>query len=66
MRQYSMQTIKRSVDMKSRLEEAILGQSSARSEMILRRKNSNQGVCCNVYWNDGGLSSVLNVICFML
>ena len=66
MRQYSMQTIKRSVDMKSRLEEAILGQSSARSEMILRRKNSNQGVCCDVYWNDGGLFSVLNVICFML
>jgi hypothetical protein len=37
MRQYSLQTIKKSVDMKSKLEDAILGSGSARSEMMKRR-----------------------------
>ncbi|XP_069126839.1 dedicator of cytokinesis protein 7-like isoform X2 [Argopecten irradians] len=34
----SQQTLKKSVDMKSRLEEAILGNLNARTEMMLRRK----------------------------
>ena len=42
MRQYSLQTIKKSVDMKSKLEEAILGSGSARSEMMMRRRNTTQ------------------------
>ena len=40
IRQYSLQTIKKSVDMKSKLEEAILGTGSARSEMMMRRRNT--------------------------
>ncbi|XP_052102074.1 dedicator of cytokinesis protein 7-like [Mytilus californianus] len=39
--QYSQQTLKKSVDMKSRLEEAILGSSNARMEMMRRRQNSS-------------------------
>ena len=38
MRQYSLQTIKKSVDMKTKLEEAILGSGSARSDMMARRR----------------------------
>ncbi|KAI0241313.1 Dedicator of cytokinesis protein 7 [Lamellibrachia satsuma] len=38
IRQYSLQTIKKSVDMKSKLEDAILGTVSARSEMMMRHK----------------------------
>jgi len=38
-RRCSLQTAKRSVDMKSRMEELILGPMSARSEMIRRRLN---------------------------
>ncbi|PVD22808.1 hypothetical protein C0Q70_16064 [Pomacea canaliculata] len=41
--QYSQQTIKKSVDMKSRLEEAILGTVNARTEMMRRRQNSQSG-----------------------
>ncbi|ELU18915.1 hypothetical protein CAPTEDRAFT_161690 [Capitella teleta] len=40
MQQYSLQTIKKSVDMKSKLEDAILGSGSARSEMMLRRRGT--------------------------
>ena len=40
LRQYSLQTIKKSVDMKNKLEDAILGSGSARSEMMLRRRNT--------------------------
>ena len=40
MQQYSQQTMKRSTDMKTRLEEAILGTHNARCEMMMRRKNS--------------------------
>lgn len=42
MQRYSLQTIKKSVDMKSKLEEAILGNLSCRSDMIMRRKTSQQ------------------------
>ena len=38
MAQYSQLTIKKSVDMKSRLEDAILGSVNARSELIARRR----------------------------
>ncbi|KAL5022031.1 hypothetical protein ScPMuIL_001186 [Solemya velum] len=38
--QYSQQTLKKSVDMKSKLEEAILGTGNARSEMMMRRKQT--------------------------
>ncbi|KAL3867584.1 hypothetical protein ACJMK2_040468 [Sinanodonta woodiana] len=41
MAQFSQQTMKKSVDMKSKLEEAILGSVSARSEMMRRRQSSN-------------------------
>ncbi|XP_041359192.1 dedicator of cytokinesis protein 7-like isoform X2 [Gigantopelta aegis] len=37
MAQYSQQTLKKSVDMKSKLEDAILGTGSARSDMMRRR-----------------------------
>jgi len=38
-RSLSSQTAKKSVDMKSRMEELILGPMSARSEMMRRRLN---------------------------
>ncbi|XP_048256489.1 dedicator of cytokinesis protein 7-like isoform X1 [Haliotis rufescens] len=38
--QYSQQTLKRSTDMKSRLEEAILGTGNARTEMMMRRRGT--------------------------
>ncbi|XP_055884538.1 dedicator of cytokinesis protein 7-like isoform X6 [Biomphalaria glabrata] len=38
----SQQTLKKSVDMKSRLEEAILGTGNARTEMMLRRRQNSQ------------------------
>ncbi|XP_052826042.1 dedicator of cytokinesis protein 7 isoform X2 [Octopus bimaculoides] len=41
MSQYSQQTFRRSVDMKTRLEEAILGHSNARTEMMLRRRQTS-------------------------
>ncbi|RUS71322.1 hypothetical protein EGW08_020919, partial [Elysia chlorotica] len=40
--QCSQQTLKKSVDMKSRLEEAILGTGNARTEMMLRRRQNSQ------------------------
>ncbi|XP_064626372.1 dedicator of cytokinesis protein 7-like isoform X5 [Lineus longissimus] len=40
IKQCSAQTIKKSSDMKSKLEEAILGFGSARSEMMMRRNKS--------------------------
>ncbi|XP_052686724.1 dedicator of cytokinesis protein 7-like isoform X4 [Crassostrea angulata] len=39
--QCSKQTIQKSVDMKSRLEEAILGNLNARTEMMLRRRQTS-------------------------
>ena len=51
IRQYSLQTIKKSVDMKSKLEDAILGTVSARSEMMMRRKQlatAGDGGCYRV------------------
>ncbi|XP_053393820.1 dedicator of cytokinesis protein 7-like isoform X3 [Mercenaria mercenaria] len=41
MAQFSQQTMKKSVDMKSRLEEAILGGANARAEMMRRRQSAN-------------------------
>ena len=41
MAQFSQQTMKKSVDMKSRLEEAMLGGANARSEMMRRRQSAN-------------------------
>ena len=41
MAQVSQQTMKKSVDMKSRLEEAMLGGANARSEMMRRRQSAN-------------------------
>ena len=41
MAQFSQQTMKKSVDMKSRLEEAILGGVNARAEMMRRRQSAN-------------------------
>jgi len=38
-RSCSSETLKKSVDMKSRMEELILGPTSARSEMMRRRLN---------------------------
>ena len=43
MAQFSQQTMKKSVDMKSRLEEAMLGGANARSEMMRRRQSANLG-----------------------
>ena len=43
MAQVSQQTMKKSVDMKSRLEEAMLGGANARSEMMRRRQSANLG-----------------------
>ncbi|XP_005089591.1 dedicator of cytokinesis protein 7 isoform X1 [Aplysia californica] len=40
--QCSQQTLKKSVDMKSRLEEAILGTGNARTEMMMRRRQNSQ------------------------
>ncbi|XP_074640781.1 dedicator of cytokinesis protein 7-like [Tubulanus polymorphus] len=40
-KQYSIQTIKKSTDMKNRLEEAIMGTGSARSQMMARTKSSS-------------------------
>lgn len=37
----SKQTIQKSVDMKSRLEEAILGNLNARTEMMMRRRQTS-------------------------
>jgi len=37
-----MQTLKKCSDIKSRLEEAILGTGNARSELIMRRRNMSQ------------------------
>ncbi|XP_059178065.1 dedicator of cytokinesis protein 7-like isoform X2 [Physella acuta] len=39
--QCSQQTLKKSVDMKSRLEEAILGTGNARTEMMMRRRQNS-------------------------
>ena len=41
MHLFSQQTMKKSVDMKSRLEEAILGGAKARAEMMRRRQSAN-------------------------
>ena len=41
MHLFSQQTMKKSVDMKSRLEEAILGGANARAEMMRRRQSAN-------------------------
>ncbi|XP_050403789.1 dedicator of cytokinesis protein 7 [Patella vulgata] len=59
MNQYSQQTLKKSVDMKSKLEEAILGTGNARTEMMLRRRqNSISSVSGDrtppLIGNDGG------------
>ncbi|KAK6180566.1 hypothetical protein SNE40_012697 [Patella caerulea] len=59
MNQYSQQTLKKSVDMKSKLEEAILGTGNARTEMMLRRRqNSVSSVSGDrtppLVGNDGG------------
>ena len=42
LRPYSSQTIKKSVDMKQRLEAAILGTGNARTEMMKRKQS--QGI----------------------
>ncbi|XP_060603802.1 dedicator of cytokinesis protein 7-like isoform X2 [Ruditapes philippinarum] len=44
MAQFSQQTMKKSVDMKSRLEEAILGGANARAEMMRRRQSANMSL----------------------
>ena len=56
MAQFSQQTMKKSVDMKSRLEEAILGGANARAEMMRRRQSANLSsvnlsglLCSNVH-----------------
>ncbi|XP_052775389.1 dedicator of cytokinesis protein 7-like isoform X2 [Mya arenaria] len=41
MAQFSQQTMKKSVDMKTRLEEAMLGGANARAEMMRRRQSAN-------------------------
>ncbi|ESP02458.1 hypothetical protein LOTGIDRAFT_199704 [Lottia gigantea] len=41
MNQCSQQTLKKSTDMKSKLEEAILGTGNARTEMMLRRRQNS-------------------------
>jgi hypothetical protein len=39
------QNFRKTTDIKSRLEDVILGQGSARSEMMMRRKGSDTGIC---------------------
>ena len=41
MRQYSVQTAKKSIDMKTKMEEYMLGSTSARSEMMRRKLNGS-------------------------
>jgi len=48
MAQFSQQTMKKSVDMKSRLEEAILGGANARAEMMRRRQSANMSSMTNL------------------
>ncbi|XP_075527914.1 dedicator of cytokinesis isoform X1 [Dermacentor variabilis] len=44
MRKFAQQTLRKTSDIKSKLEDAILGHSSARSEMMMRRRGNNAGV----------------------
>ncbi|XP_052274365.1 dedicator of cytokinesis protein 7-like isoform X2 [Dreissena polymorpha] len=48
MAQFSQQTMKKSVDMKSRLEEALLGGGNARAEMMRRRQSANLSSMTNL------------------
>ncbi|XP_046985251.1 dedicator of cytokinesis protein 7 [Schistocerca americana] len=41
IKRFSQQSFRKTTDIKSRLEDVILGQGSARSEMIMRRKEKN-------------------------
>uniref|UniRef100_A0A6B0VH54 Putative ph domain-containing protein n=1 Tax=Ixodes ricinus TaxID=34613 RepID=A0A6B0VH54_IXORI len=43
MRRFAQQTLRKTSDIKSKLEDAILGHSSARSEMMMRRRGNNAG-----------------------
>ncbi|KAL3252390.1 hypothetical protein MRX96_017703 [Rhipicephalus microplus] len=43
MRKFAQQTLRKTSDIKSKLEDAILGHSSARSEMMMRRRGNNAG-----------------------
>jgi hypothetical protein len=40
IKRYAQQNFHKTTDIKSRLEDVILGQGSARSEMMMRRKGS--------------------------
>ncbi|CAN8004691.1 unnamed protein product, partial [Ixodes hexagonus] len=44
MRKFAQQTLRKTSDIKSKLEDAILGHSSARSEMMMRRRGNNAGL----------------------
>lgn len=41
--------MKKSCDMKSKLEEAILGTGSARSDLMMRRRNTSQSLYQGMY-----------------
>lgn len=43
MRKFAQQTLRKTSDIKSKLEDAILGHASARSEMMMRRRGNNAG-----------------------
>ena len=45
---HSSQVARNSVDVKSRMEELILGPTSARSEMIRRRLNGKMDACLSL------------------
>ncbi|KAK8766565.1 hypothetical protein V5799_006661 [Amblyomma americanum] len=44
LRKFAQQTLRKTSDIKSKLEDVILGHSSARSEMMMRRRGNNAGI----------------------